>query len=267
MEDKMGPLLSLLIVLSFGSIFYFWLKRHNKKLVIASVIATVVFTGLMTLTPEYKQEVTKEERREKADNKKKTEKKKKANSSKQDDKYVVSKETLLSRAKKLKYGMSLNEVKSIMRVKPSEEENDRGFINLTYGKDIVDLGFDENKRLTAASTGAPQIQKQGEKAAQQKKKNAKSRESSLKSSAQYFGTKSSESIQNNPSAFKTTQDGDLLYILWNPGDHLPLLLRVDDTSTNITNVYIYNKHGDNPKGRHLYTGRTIVQKKRSIVYY
>lgn len=163
--------------------------------------------------------------------------------------------------------MSLNEVKSIMRVKPSEEENDRGFINLTYGKDIVDLGFDENKRLTAASTGAPQIQKQGEKAAQQKKKNAKSRESSLKSSAQYFGTKSSESIQNNPSAFKTTQDGDLLYILWNPGDHLPLLLRVDDTSTNITNVYIYNKHGDNPKGRHLYTGRTIVQKKRSIVYY
>src|SRR5699024_12662025 len=85
-------------------------------------------------------------------------------------------------------------------------------------------------------------------------------ESSLKSSAQYFGTKSSESIQNNPGAFKTTQDGDLLYILWNPGDHLPLLLRVDDTSTNITNVYIYNKHGDNPKGRHLYTGRTIVQK-------
>lgn len=290
----MGPLLSLLIVISFGSIFYFWLKRHNKKLVIASVIATVVFTGLMTLTPEYKQEVTKEERQEKADNKKKTshkeklksksvnkenkvvktkpslkktEKKKKANSSKQDDKYVVSKETLLSRAKKLKYGMSLNEVKSIMQVKPSEEENDRGFINLTYGKDIVDLGFDENKRLTAASTGAPQIQKQGEKAAQQKKKNAKSRESSLKSSAQYFGTKSSESIQNNPGAFKTTQDGDLLYILWNPGDHLPLLLRVDDTSTNITNVYIYNKHGDNPKGRHLYTGRTIVQKKRSIVYY
>jgi len=290
----MGPLLSLLIVISFGSIFYFWLKRHNKKLVIASVIATVVFTGLMTLTPEYKQEATKEERQEKADNKKKTshkeklksksvnkenkvvktkpslkktEKKKKANLSKQDDKYVVSKETLLSRAKKLKYGMSLNEVKSIMQVKPSEEENDRGFINLTYGKDIVDLGFDENKRLTAASTGAPQIQKQGEKAAQQKKKNAKSIESSLKSSAQYFGTKSSESIQNNPGAFKTTQDGDLLYILWNPGDHLPLLLRVDDTSTNITNVYIYNKHGDNPKGRHLYTGRTIVQKKRSIVYY
>lgn len=166
----MGPLLSLLIVLSFGSIFYFWLKRHNKKLVIASVIATVVFTGLMTLTPEYKQEVTKEERQEKADNKKKTEKKKKANSSKQDDKYVVSKETLLSRAKKLKYGMSLNEVKSIMRVKPSEEENDRGFINLTYGKDIVDLGFDENKRLTAASTGAPQIQNKVKKPHNRKRK-------------------------------------------------------------------------------------------------
>ena len=290
----MGPLLSLLIVLSLGSIFYFWLKKHNKKLVIASVIATVVFTGLMTLTPEYKQEVTKEERQEKADNKKKishkekskskrvnkenkvvktkpslkkTEKKKKANSSKQDDKYVVSKDTLLLRAKNLKYGMTLAEVKRIMKDKPTEEENDNGFINLTYGKDIVILGFDEHHKLTTAPVGAPQIQKQGEKAVQQKKKNVKNRESSLKSSAQYFGTKSSESIQNNPGAFKTTQDGDLLYILWNPGDHLPLLLRVDDATNNITNVYIYNKHGDNPKGRHLYTGRTIVQKKRSIVYY
>lgn len=294
MEDKMGPLLSLFIVLSLGSIFYFWLKKHNKKLVIASVIATVVFTGLMTLTPEYKQEVTKEERQEKADNKKKishkekskskrvnkenkvvktksslkkTEKKKKANSSKQDDKYVVSKDTLLLRAKNLKYGMTLAEVKRIMKDKPTEEENDNGFINLTYGKDTVILGFDEHHKLTTAPVGAPQIQKQGEKAVQQKKKNVKNRESSLKSSAQYFGTKSSESIQNNPGAFKTTQDGDLLYILWNPGDHLPLLLRVDDATNNITNVYIYNKHGDNPKGRHLYTGRTIVQKKRSIVYY
>lgn len=94
--------------------------------------------------------------------------------------------------------MSLNEVKSIMRVKPSEEENDRGFINLTYGKDIVDLGFDENKRLTAASTGAPQIQKQGEKAAQQKKKNAKSRESSLKVQPNILEL-------NHLKAFKTIQ--------------------------------------------------------------
>lgn len=77
MEDKMGPLLSLLIVLSFGSIFYFWLKRHNKKLVIASVIATVVFTGLMTLTPEYKQEVTKKSDRKKLIIKRKPKKRKK----------------------------------------------------------------------------------------------------------------------------------------------------------------------------------------------
>lgn len=264
-------------------------------MIIASIVATFVFGSLYSLTPEYKQEAAKEEREAKVEShKKEIEKKKKkeakAKSHKDEraekkeiskpqnkivkksskkpkqKKNITSKNDLLVRAKKLKYGMSLTEVKRIMKVKPTEEENDDGFISLTYGKDVVDLQFDEHKRLTAAATGAPQVTKQGEKAAQQKKKEAKSKESSLKSSAQYFGTKPSESIQNNPGAFKTTQDGDLLYILWNPGDHLPLLLRVDDASTNITNVYVYNKHGDNPKGRHLYTGRTIIQKKRSIIY-
>lgn len=293
----MGTILILLIVISFCSIFYFWLKKHNKKMIIASIVATFVFGSLYSLTPEYKQEAAKEEREAKVEShKKEVEKRKKeeakAKSHKDEraekkeiskpksqnkivkksskkpkqKKNITSKNDLLVRAKKLKYGMSLTEVKRIMKVKPTEEENDDGFISLTYGKDVVDLQFDEHKRLTAAATGAPQVTKQGEKAAQQKKKEAKSKESSLKSSAQYFGTKPSESIQNNPGAFKTTQDGDLLYILWNPGDHLPLLLRVDDASTNITNVYVYNKHGDNPKGRHLYTGRTIIQKKRSIIY-
>lgn len=229
------------------------MKKKNQKLFISSLIVSLALSETINLGYNNIQNINKNGVVFAASKSKKSKK--------------PSKKVLLSRAKKLKYGMSLCKAKKIMKDKPTEEENDNGFINLTYGRDIVILGFDENKKLTTASTGAPQIQKQGEKATQQKKKNAKSRESSLKSSAQYFGTKSSESIQNNPSAFKTTQDGDLLYILWNPGDHLPLLLRVDDASNNITNVYIYNKHGDNPKGRHLYTGRTIVQKKRSIVYY
>ena len=178
----------------------------------------------------------------------------------------ISSKTLLSRDKKLKYGMSLTQVKRIMKVKPTEMEEDQGFINLTYGKDIVILGFDEHKKLTAAASGAPQIAKQGEKTVQKKKKEHTKQESFLKSSAQYFGTKSFESIQNNPGAFKITEDGKLLYVLWKPDKNSPILLRVDNTSTNITNVYIYNKHGNDPKGRHLYTGRTIVQKKRNIVY-
>lgn len=178
----------------------------------------------------------------------------------------ISSKTLLSRAKKLKYGMSLTQVKRIMKVKPTEMEEDQGFINLTYGKDTVILGFDEHKKLTAAASGAPQIAKQGEKTVQKKKKERTKQESFLKSSAQYFGTKSFESIQNNPGAFKITEDGKLLYVLWKPDKNSPILLRVDNTSTNITNVYIYNKHGNDPKGRHLYTGRTIVQKKRNIVY-
>lgn len=41
----------------------------------------------------------------------------------------ISSKTLLSRAKKLKYGMSLTQVKRIMKVKPTEMEEDQGFIN------------------------------------------------------------------------------------------------------------------------------------------
>lgn len=82
----------------------------------------------------------------------------------------ISSKTLLSRAKKLKYGMSLTQVKRIMKVKPTETEEDQGFINLTYGKDTVILGFNEHKKLTSAPVGAPQIAKQGEKVSKEKYK-------------------------------------------------------------------------------------------------
>ena len=177
----MGTILILLIVISFCSIFYFWLKKHNKKMIIASIVATFVFGSLYSLTPEYKQEAAKEEREAKVESHKKEVEKKKKEEAKVEShkderaekkeiskpksqnkivkksskkpkqkKNITSKNDLLVRAKKLKYGMSLTEVKRIMKVKPTEEENDDGFISLTYGKDVVDLQFDEHKRLTAA---------------------------------------------------------------------------------------------------------------------
>ncbi|GAA2866444.1 hypothetical protein [Lactobacillus intestinalis] len=213
-----------------------------------------------------------EKNKEEAIKKKKAEHKKQ--NSTNDKKFVQkkkdspSKSYLLSRAKKLEFGMSLATVKHVMKVKPTKEEKDEaGYNTLMYGHYVVYLSFDKNNNLLEAMSGAPQIEKQAEEASQKKKMHKTANESNLKSLAQYFGQKSSESIQHNPYAFKTTQDGDLLYILWNPGQHLPLLLRIDDASTNITNVYIYNKHGDNPRGRHLYTGRTIIQKNRTPIYY
>lgn len=306
----MGTLLAFLIVISFGSIFYFWLKKYNKKLVIVSIVTTIICGCLFTTTPEYKQQVAhdkqakiekkkrdqqikKEEAKKKSEEKKKKEaqlaaqqkaKEKKLQAEKTKKKQEVknkqsssvrktkhgnspSKSYLLSRAKNLKFGMSLSTVKKVMKVKPTKKEKDEaGYNTLMYGHYVVYLSFDKNNKLLEAMNGAPQVEKQAEAASRKKKLNKSKKDSALISSAQYFGQKSSESIQHNSYAFKTTQDGDLLYILWNPGQHLPLLLRVDDTSTNITNVYVYNKHGNNPRGRHLYTGRTIIQKIRTPIY-
>ena len=335
----MGNLLVLLSFASFIAIFYFWLKKHDKKWIIISIIATFVFGGLYSLTPEYKQEQVKEaqeqkeknarakkekqeqekkkelaakkekqkqkqkqeqekelvakkekqERQRKLADKKKKEKQekqrklvaqkkkqeeqkklvsKKRNKKKSSNNKETSKSTLLKRAKKLKYGMSVKQVKKIMKVKPiSEEKDEAGNVSLTYGKDIVGLGFEKDSKLIIGTSGAPQITKQGEKAAAKKKEKRENYNNKLKGFAQSFGIKPSEEIQRMPSVYKTVEDEDNLLILWNPGEGLPILLRKDDTTTNVTTVYIYNKKGDNPEGKLLYTGRTIVQKnKRPVIY-
>ena len=273
----MGNLLVLLTFASFIAIFYFWLKKHNKKWIIISIIATFVFGGLYSLTPEYKQEEAKQEQEDKKkqelkEKKEKQEQEKKSEDKKHqkelDAKKEASRSTLLKRAKSLKYGMSVTEVKKIMKVKPSKEEKDEvGNMTLMYGNYVVYLGFDKNNKLLTAMNGAPQIAKQGEKASTKKKEKRDNYYNKLKGFAQSFGIKPSEEIQRMPSVYRTVEDGDNLYILWNPGEGLPILLRKDNTLTNVTTVYIYSKKGD-PEGKLLYTGRTIVQKnKRSNIYY
>lgn len=274
----MGTLFSVLSFASLIAVFYFWLKKHNKKFAIISVIATIVFAGLFSTTSEYKSQLAKQEtthqQQKSKENKKPNEKKsnKMSVAKKKNTKKPSKESLLLSRAKKLKYGMSLDEVKKIMKDKPSQEEKDEvGNWTLMWGDDVVYLGFDENNKLNQAIEGAPQIAKQGKETAEKSRKNKnkknKDKNNRLKGFAQYFGTKPSEEIQRMPSVYKTVQDGNNLLILWNPGDGLPLLLRVDDTVNNVTNVYIYNRKGNDPKGQHLYTGRTILQKNKRPNYY
>lgn len=123
------------------------------KAVITSITATVILGSSFPLIQKYSSQIVEAKQ-------KSTHHKKKAKTKK-------SKDTLLSRAKKLKYGMKLTTVKRIMKIKPTEEENEDGFTTLTYGNDKVILGFDKHNKLSNAPVGAPQIAKQGEKHASQ----------------------------------------------------------------------------------------------------
>lgn len=119
------------------------------KTIITSITATVILSGSFPLIQEYSSQIVEAKQKSTHHNKKTKTKK--------------SKDTLLSRAEKLKYGMKLKTVKRIMKVKPTNEENEDGFVTLTYGNDKVILGFDEHNKLSNAPVGAPQIAKQGEK--------------------------------------------------------------------------------------------------------
>lgn len=286
----LGNLLVLLTFISFVAIFYFWLKKHDKKWVIISIVATLIFGTFYSFTPEYKEELAKQAQEKKARNneakrrssiKKQNNKKSqsstkkarkssnKSTKSRKTQHKETSKSTLLKRAKKLKYGMTIDKVKKVMKDKPSKEEKDEvGNMTLMWGNDVVYLGFDKNNKLNQAIEGAPQIEKQAKKTAKNKTKNKEENNNKLIGFAQAFGTKPSEEIQRMPSVYKTLEYGNDLYIIWNPGNGLPTLLRVDDTVNNVTKVYKYDKNSNDRKGKLLYTGRTIIQKnKRPIIYY
>ena len=87
----------------------------------------------------------------------------------------------------------------------------------------------------------------------------------LKSFAQSFGAKPVAEIQRMPSTYVTEQVGNKTIYGWHP-EGLPELVRVDDPETNNTDVYVFDKNGqDNMLGQHLYTGRTIFQKQPKYV--
>lgn len=88
---------------------------------------------------------------------------------------------------------------------------------------------------------------------------------SLKGFAQSFGTKPVDEIQRMPSTYVTERVGNNTIYGWHP-EGLPELVRVDDPETNNTDVYLFDKNGQNQMlGKHLYTGRTIFQKQPKYV--
>lgn len=177
----------------------------------------------------------------------------------------VSKKTLLKRAKKLKFGMSFKKVKSIMGKPYKEYKDESGYWTLEYNKGAITFGFNENKKLNYANGAAPQIEKQGYAYASSQKEARKNKHDRLIGFAQSFGRKPFDTIQKMPSVYKTFEDNGYMYTLWNTGD-LGILVRIDDTSNNVTKVFKYDKKADDKLGELLYTGRTIIQKEKRPVY-
>lgn len=282
----MGTILSLIWVASIVCIWYFWRKKPNKKYLLTSVAVLVVSTFLYSLTPEYRADSAKREAesaskassksiskkeasesisRAEADKKEKNTAKAKS-SSKKDD---VSDKQLLKRAKKLKYGMSYDEVKKIMATKPTTDERDEsGYYTLQYNVSTVILGFDEKDKLNQGIEGAPQIAKQAQAAAKKAKEESSNNRNTITGFAQSFGQKPVEKLQRMSMVYTSERIGDNMYYIWDTGNKtVGKLVRVDDPQ-RFTTVYQYDENGqDGLLGKQLYSGRTIMNNPQKVYIY
>lgn len=283
----MGTILSLIWVASIVCIWYFWRKKPNKKYLLTSVAVLVASTFLYSLTPEYrtnsakreaesaskassksisKKEASESISRAEADKKEKNTAKAKSSSSKKDD---VSDKQLLKRAKKLKYGMSYDEVKKIMATKPTTDERDEsGYYTLQYNVSTVILGFDEKDKLNQGIEGAPQISKQAQAAAKKSKEESSNNRNTIAGFAQSFGQKPVEKLQRMSMVYTSERIGDNMYYIWDTGNKtVGKLVRVDDPQ-RFTTVYQYDENGqDGLLGKQLYSGRTIMNNPQKVYIY
>ncbi len=283
----MGTILSLIWVASIVCIWYFWRKKPNKKYLLTSVAVLVASTFLYSLTPEYRTDSAKREAesaskassksiskkeasesisRAEADKKEKNTAKAKSSSSKKDD---VSDKQLLKRAKKLKYGMSYDEVKKIMATKPTTDERDEsGYYTLQYNVSTVILGFDEKDKLNQGIEGAPQISKQAQAAAKKSKEESSNNRNTIAGFAQSFGQKPVEKLQRMSMVYTSERIGDNMYYIWDTGNKtVGKLVRVDDPQ-RFTTVYQYDENGqDGLLGKQLYSGRTIMNNPQKVYIY
>lgn len=283
----MGTILSLIWVASIVCIWYFWRKKPNKKYLLTSVAVLVASTFLYSLTPEYRTDsakretesaskassksISKKEASEsishaEADKKEKNTAKAKSSSSKKDD---VSDKQLLKRAKKLKYGMSYDEVKKIMATKPTTDERDEsGYYTLQYNVSTVILGFDEKDKLNQGIEGAPQIAKQAQASAKKAKEESSNNRNTIAGFAQSFGQKPVEKLQRMSMVYTSERIGDNMYYIWDTGNKtVGKLVRVDDPQ-RFTTVYQYDENGqDGLLGKQLYSGRTIMNNPQKVYIY
>lgn len=177
--------------------------------------------------------------------------------------------TLLRRAKKLKRGMSYDEVKRIMKDKPTtDERSESGTYLLQYNFSTVILSFDENDKLTAAIEGAPQIAKQAQESIKKAKKESSDNRDKLIGFAQSFGRKPVEKLQKMSMVYTSERIGDRMYYVWDTGEEsVGKLVRVDDPE-KFTTVYQYDENGeDGMLGKQLYSGRTIMDNPTKVYIY
>lgn len=181
----------------------------------------------------------------------------------------VSDSELLKRAKKLKYGMSYDEVKKIMNAKPTTDERDEsGYYTLQYNVSTVILGFDEKNKLNQSIEGAPQIAKQAQAAAKKAKEESSNNRNTIAGFAQSFGQKPVEKLQRMSMVYTSERIGDNMYYIWDTGNKtVGKLVRVDDPQ-RFTTVYQYDENGqDGLLGKQLYSGRTIMNNPQKVYIY
>lgn len=182
----------------------------------------------------------------------------------------VSDKELLRRAKKLKYGMSYDEVKKIMKETPTTDNKDEsGYQTLEYDNGKVILGFDENNKLNQGVEGAPQIAKQAQSSIKKAKEESSNNRERQLSFAKTFGQEPVEKLQKMVGiVYASERVGDSMYYMWNTGEKgVGKLVRVDDPQ-HFTTVYEYDENGqDGLLGRELYSGRTIINKPGTTYIY
>ena len=165
--------------------------------------------------------------------------------------------------------MSYDEVKRIMKDKPTTDERDEsGTYLLQYDVDKVILNFDENDKLTAAIEGAPQIAKQAQESIKKAKKESSDNRDKLIGFAQSFGRKPVEKLQKMSMVYTSEQIDNSMYYVWDTSEEsVGKLVRVDEPE-KFTTVYQYDENGqDGMLDKQLYSGRTIMDNPKKVYIY
>lgn len=255
----LNTVLVLLWIASLISIYYFWKKRPNKKYKRISIAVCIMLFFAIGLLPENHNQTQPEQTTKTSrtyDSPKETSKSSSnQNKNQSHDKNKAQRWLLKRKAEKLELGTSMNEVEKKLG-NPVRKDGQM----LTY--DDFRLYFEKGKLV---GSDLPAIQKKVTKKIEKTKEDKQRYNDKLQSFAQSFGNKPVSEIQRMPSTYVTERVGNKTIYGWHP-EGVPELVRVDDPETNNTDVYVFDKNGqDNMLGKHLYTGRTIFQKQPKYV--
>ena len=229
--------------LIFGIIRWRGSKRRGvspspfKKITLAGALILIASSALITTTPQFKADEKSED----------TDASSTSSSSSRD--YTA-----------LKLGMTKSRVQSIAG-KPQSKTTTAW----TYKKGNV--YFADGKTVSGGDVGT--LQDQTEQSASSSKAKAQDKQDRIKSYAQAFGRKPTDTISQRPGVYKSSQiDDDTTEYMWsNPASDVPTLIRFDTASNSMTKVYLYDSTAKNGIGKQLFTGSTIKQKAKVVNNY